>query len=69
MSPDCSFVRLPRLGADCAWFALRAALPFLVNTQRFLFPIVPIFVAFMVSLVANWNVSRWVLTIYFGTND
>jgi hypothetical protein len=46
-----------------------AALPFLVNTQRFLFPIVPIFVAFMVSLVANWNVSRWVLTIYFGTND
>jgi len=43
-----------------------SALPFLQNTQRFLHPIGLIGLLYFFSLLLNWNVSRFVLNLYFG---
>ena len=41
-------------------------LPFLNKTTIFLYPCVAIGAAYIVSLVTRWNVSVFVLTMYFG---
>jgi hypothetical protein len=41
-------------------------LPFLSKTTIFLYPCVAVGALYIVSLVTRWNVSVFVLTMYFG---
>lgn len=42
------------------------ALPFLKNTQRFLLPFAPIWIAFVVASAVGFNSSRFVIGLYFS---
>jgi len=42
------------------------ALPFLIRTELLLFPLLPLFAAYAVSLL-GFNVARWALQLYFGS--
>ncbi|KAF8737149.1 UNC-50-like protein, partial [Rhizoctonia solani] len=42
------------------------ALPFLIRTELLLFPLLPLFAAYAVSLL-GFNVARWALQVYFGS--
>ncbi|KAB5589441.1 Protein unc-50 [Ceratobasidium theobromae] len=42
------------------------ALPFLIRTELLLFPLLPLFAAYAVSLL-GFNVTRWALQVYFGS--
>lgn len=47
-------------------FAQRdVALPFLVRTEALLFPLLPLFIAYVFSLL-GFNVAKQVLKVYFG---
>ncbi len=41
------------------------ALPFLIRTELLLFPLLPLFAAYIVSLL-GFNVAKKVLELYFG---
>ncbi|KDN35502.1 hypothetical protein RSAG8_11540, partial [Rhizoctonia solani AG-8 WAC10335] len=42
------------------------ALPFLIRTELLLFPLLPLFAAYAVSLL-GFNVAKWALQVYFGS--
>jgi hypothetical protein len=42
-----------------------SALPFLTHTTLLLTPLLPLFVAYVLSLL-GFNVASWVLGVYFG---
>ncbi|CEL62791.1 Protein unc-50 homolog OS=Homo sapiens GN=UNC50 PE=1 SV=2 [Rhizoctonia solani AG-1 IB] len=42
------------------------ALPFLIRTELLLFPLLPLFAAYAVSLL-GFNIARWALQVYFGS--
>jgi hypothetical protein len=46
-------------------FFHQTALPFLIRTELLLSPLLPLFAAYVVSLV-GFNVAKYVLTLYFG---
>lgn len=43
-----------------------AALPFLVRSELLLAPLLPLFTAYIISLV-GFNVAQYVLPLYFGS--
>ena len=47
-------------------FLVTQVLPFLNKTTIFLYPCVAVGALYIVSLVTRWNVSVFVLTMYFG---
>lgn len=49
-----------------AKYLLVTALPFLIRTELLLFPLLPLFAAYAVSLL-GFNVTRWALQVYFGS--
>lgn len=55
--PGCTPTR-----ADC----LATALPFLIRSELLLAPLLPLFAAYVVSLL-GFNVAQHVLPIYFGS--
>ena len=52
------------IGHIIEWFYV-LALPFLIRTELLLSPLLPLFAAYVVSLL-GFNVAKHVLTIYFG---
>lgn len=50
------------------------ALPFLSNTEVFLFPIVGVLALYLINLIGHpfgfgWNISRVVVNLYFGSSS
>ncbi len=44
------------------------ALPFLHNTQKFLYPIGVILVVYVLSLIFRFNVFKFMISLYFGSH-